>query len=120
MQRQNLSRRGFLARWSAALTVGACLPAWYARQVLADEQEKEVAARKRLGPNDQIILGAVGVGRQGVSIMKQAMSKPGVKVVAVCDVDSEPSREGRRSRRQRTAPSTPTSASCSPATTSTR
>ena len=89
MQRQNLSRRGFLARWTAALTVGAGLPAWYARRVLADEQEKEAAARKRVGPNDQIILGAIGVGGQGVVIMKQAMSKPGVKVVAVCDVDSE-------------------------------
>jgi predicted dehydrogenase len=67
----------------------AGLPLWYARDVLAAQQEKEAARRRRIGPNDQIVMGAIGVGGQGTSIMRQAMRVPGVKLVAVCDVDSD-------------------------------
>ena len=38
-------------------------------------------------------MGAIGVGGQGTGIMKWAMKKPGVKFVAVCDVDA-----GRRKK----------------------
>ena len=34
-------------------------------------------------------MGAIGVGGQGTGIMKWAKSKPGVKFVAVCDVDAD-------------------------------
>ena len=54
----------------------------------------------RRGPNDQIVMGAIGVGGQGTGIMKWAKRKPGVKFVAVCDVDAEPPQEGRRGDRQ--------------------
>ena len=37
MERGNLSRRGFLARATAGLTLGAGLPAWYARELVAQE-----------------------------------------------------------------------------------
>jgi predicted dehydrogenase len=89
MHQGNLSRRGFLDRSLAVMTVGAGLPMWYARRVLADEQEKEARARKRIGPNDQIVMAAIGVGGQGTSIMKQAMNHKGVRFVAVCDVDAK-------------------------------
>ena len=71
------------------MLVAAGLPLWYAHQVLAAEQEKEAAGRKRIGPNDKIVMGAIGVGGQGTGIMKQAMKKAGVKFVAVCDVDED-------------------------------
>ena len=74
---------------------GAGLPAWYAREVLADEQEKEVAARKRIGPNDQIVMGAIGVGGQGTGIMKGAM-KQGAS-------SSSPSATSTPSRRDKAA-----------------
>src|SRR5437764_2213325 len=88
MDRGTLSRRGFLERSLGGLAA-AGLPLWYAREVVAAEQEKEAAGRKRIGPNDTIVMGAIGVGGQGTYIMKQAMKAPGVKFVAVCDVDSK-------------------------------
>jgi predicted dehydrogenase len=74
----------------SALTIGAGLPLWYAREVLADQEEKAGANVKAAkgGPGDQIVMGAIGVGGQGTGIMKWAMKKPGVKFVAVCDVDA--------------------------------
>ena len=69
--------------------IAAGLPLWYAREALAADQEKEAAGRKRIGPNDTITMGAIGVGGQGTYIMKQARGKKGVKFVAVCDVDAD-------------------------------
>ncbi len=91
----SLSRRGFMDRSLAALTIGAGLPLWYAREVVAAQQEKESTVRKasRRGPNDKIVMGAIGVGGQGTGDMKWAKGKPGVKFVAVCDVDA-----GRRKK----------------------
>ena len=98
LEREGLSRRGFLDRSLAALTM-AGLPLWYAREVLADDQEKNAAASKlkKSGPNDQIVMAAIGVGGQGTGIMKRAKKKPGVKYVAVCDLDA--TTEKRRPRR---------------------
>ena len=88
MNPSSLSRRGFLERSVGGL-VAAGLPIWYAQQVLAEQQEKAASAPKRIGPNDQIVMGAIGVGGQGTGIMKAAMKQAGVKFVAVCDVDDE-------------------------------
>ena len=87
-----LSRRGFLENSLGAM-VTAGLPLWFARRVLADEQEKDAGSGKKIGPNDQIVMGAIGVGGQGTGIMKAAMKQKGVKFVAVCDLD-----EGRRDK----------------------
>jgi hypothetical protein len=46
MNKGNLSRRGFLQRSVTALTVGAGLPAWYAREILGAEQEKAAEEKK--------------------------------------------------------------------------
>jgi myo-inositol 2-dehydrogenase / D-chiro-inositol 1-dehydrogenase len=68
----SLSCRGFMDRSLAALTIGAGLPLWYAREVLAAQQERESTVRKasQRGPNDQIVMGAIGVGGQGTGDMK--------------------------------------------------
>jgi predicted dehydrogenase len=91
LERGTLSRRGFIDRSVAALTIGAGLPLWYAREVFANQQEKQAAAEKdsKNSANDQIVMGAIGVGGQGTGIMKWAKGKPGVKFVAVCDVDEK-------------------------------
>jgi len=92
MERGNLSRRGFLQRSLAGLTLGAGLPAWYAREVLAAAEEKEAKARKPVGANDRLVMGAIGIGSpqsRGRAIAHDALGlKRGIQYVAVCDVDA--------------------------------
>ncbi len=90
LERGPLSRRGFLDRSMAALTV-AGLPLWYSRELLAETEEQAAAdaKQKKRGPNDRIVMAAIGVGGQGTGIMKWAKSKEGVKFIAVCDLDAE-------------------------------
>ncbi len=99
MNQGNMSRRGFLGRSLAGLTVGAGLPMWYAQELLAVAQEK--AAQPAVAANDRIVMGAIGVGsnrlrnedlrptrgERGVHIMQDAMRQRGVQMTAVCDVD---------------------------------
>jgi predicted dehydrogenase len=97
LERGTLSRRGFLDRSLAGLAV-AGLPLWYAHEVLAESQERDAAAEKikKAGPNDQIVMAAIGVGGQGTYVMKAAMKKPGVKYIAVCDVDAGRAKEAAK------------------------
>ncbi len=90
MDRGNLSRRGFLQRSLAGLTVGAGLPVWFAREVLAgDEQQK--ASAKRFSANDRIQIGAIGIGSPGgrnEQLMHDVLNlKRPIQYLAVCDVD---------------------------------
>src|SRR6266404_3172218 len=83
----NLSRRGFLQRSLAGLTVGAGLPAWYAQQVIAAEEEKNAEAKKAA---DRITVGCIGIGSpasRGLAIMGDAKGKKGVEIIAVCDIE---------------------------------
>src|SRR6266851_917615 len=89
MNKGNLSRRGFLQR-SMAVMAATGLPAWYAREVLADDEEK-AANTKRVAANEKIIMGAIGIGSpqsRGTAIMGDARRQKGVEYVAACDVDS--------------------------------
>ena len=70
---RNPSRRDFLAA-STALAAGA-------RALGADE-----APRKKPGPNDQIVLGFVGLGGMGSGLLDIFRKMPDVRVGAVCDV----------------------------------
>src|SRR6266851_5472509 len=88
MNKGNLSRRGFLQRSMAAMAATG-LPAWYAREVLATEDEK-AANSKRVAANDKITMGAIGIGSpqsRGLAIMGDARRQKGVEYVAACDVD---------------------------------
>lgn len=88
MTQGNLSRRGFLDRSTLAM-VGAGIPVWFAHEVIADDQEKNAAeSRKKIGPNDEIVLGLIGCGGQGTYVTKVATKFKGVRIGAVCDVDS--------------------------------
>jgi predicted dehydrogenase len=69
--------------------VASGLPVWYARELIADEEERAAKGKKTVGPNDRILMGAIGVGGQGTHIMTRARHQKGVQYVAVCDVDAD-------------------------------
>jgi predicted dehydrogenase len=98
MERGNMSRRGFLANTLGGLTA-AGLPLWFAKESLIDAQEKN-AQQRPVGPNDRILMGAIGTGtsrttrpnqpvrgERGIHCMSAAMQENGVQMMAVCDVD---------------------------------
>ncbi len=62
----------WIARWRRLTAAG--LPLWYARELLAETEEQAAAEakQKKRGPNDQIVMAAIGVGGQGTGIMKWA------------------------------------------------
>ncbi len=94
MPKGNLSRRGFVQNSLGALTFGAGLPAWYAREVVAAEEVALARAARRVAPNDKLVGGSIGVGGMGTGDMNALRGK-GVQITAVCDVD--------RARREKAA-----------------
>jgi predicted dehydrogenase len=89
MIRETLSRRGFVRAAIAALTIRTGIPIWFAREVLAADEESVANSRKKVGPNDRTTLGAIGTGGQGYLVMTEAVRKhPNVRLVAACDVDA--------------------------------
>ncbi len=90
--KESVSRRQFLETTLAGLAL-AGLPAWYARDVVAAEKERNANSPRRIGPNDTIQVAGIGLGgsrggfRQGLGDTHAAAGQRGVKVIAVCDVD---------------------------------
>jgi len=82
MTRGTLSRRGFWGASLASMTLGAGLPGWFARELIAGEQATKP---RRIGPNDRLAIGAIGVGGQGARVMTEAVGKRrDVALVAAC------------------------------------
>jgi predicted dehydrogenase len=89
MDKGNLSRRGFLQRSLTGLALTG-LPVWYAREVLAADEAKAAGEKKSVGPNDNIVMAAIGIGSpnsRGSAIYGDARRQKGVRYIAVCDVD---------------------------------
>ncbi len=96
------SRRHFLNR-SLGLIAVAGLPTWYANEAIAAERERDADLPQRVGANSQINIAGIGLGgskggfRQGLGDTRGIGGHPGVKVVAVCDVDQTHLDEGAAS-----------------------
>ncbi len=88
LDRGNLSRRGFMNRSVAALTL-AGLPAWHARDFFGAAARAQDRAP---GANGKINIGVIGVGpnpRRSNALYGEAKKfKDKVNFTAVCDVDS--------------------------------
>ena len=90
MQRGQLSRRGFLEGTVGTLAA-AGLPLWFAKEVVAEEAKKAAEKAKPVAANDQIVMGAIGIGSpqsRGRHIYGEARKIEGVRYVAACDVDA--------------------------------
>jgi predicted dehydrogenase len=84
-----------LQRSLTALTAGAGLPAWYAGEVIAAQEEK--AKAKKPAPNDRLVFGSIGIGSpasRNLALANDVLNlKREIQGAAVCDVD------GRHRRR---------------------
>lgn len=73
--KKNLNRREFLSLSALGLTGLTILPSF-------------VINGTRIPPSDRVVMGFIGLGRQGLSDFRAFSSVPGVQVAACCDVDS--------------------------------
>lgn len=83
-EKESLSRRKFLGYSALGLAGITILPSW----VMANGQ--------RIAPSDRVVLGFIGVGRQGLTDFHSFSKCPGVQVVACCDVDQIKSERFKR------------------------
>jgi predicted dehydrogenase len=97
-----ISRRRLISATAAGIVLTG-LPDWYAAACAAEEQEQAAGAPRKIGPNDTIQIGAIGLGgstpgsfRQGLGVTRGVASHKGTKVLAVCDVDMLHLSEGAR------------------------
>jgi predicted dehydrogenase len=101
MEKGNLSRRGFLRQLVTAFMVSgtACgrrvfdfrpplYPEWYARELALVEAAKAERARRPIPASERLPVGLVGTGGRGTFLLDRLRGRPGVQVVAVCDVDA--------------------------------
>lgn len=71
-----MDRRRFLGVSALGLAGLTILPSW------------RLPGGKKLPPSDRVVLGFIGLGRQGSSDFRSFSACPGVQVAAGCDVDS--------------------------------
>jgi predicted dehydrogenase len=102
LSKQDISRRDLLSRSAAGIAL-ASLPGWYANEALAATQEREGDRPRQVAANDRLNVACIGTGgskggfRQGLGVTHGMAGKPGVKVVAVCDVEKLHREEAARS-----------------------
>jgi predicted dehydrogenase len=80
-----------MQRSLAALTVGAGLPAWYARDHLAAEDQESADEKKAVAANDKLALGIVGLGwspRRALDLYNASKGHSSVRFVAACNLDA--------------------------------
>jgi predicted dehydrogenase len=73
--KKGLSRRRFLGLSALGLSGLTILPGYSING-------------KRIPPSDRVVLGYIGLGRQGINDFRSFTGVPGVQVAACCDVDS--------------------------------
>jgi predicted dehydrogenase len=72
--KKSLSRRKFLGYGALGIAGFTILPSW------------RMANGVRIPPSDRVVMGFIGLGRQGLSDFRSFTGCPGVQVVAGCDV----------------------------------
>ena len=92
MSTGDFSRRDIIKTGVTAAAV-AGVPLWFSKRAEAFELDMAAAKPKKIGPNDKIRIGAIGLGgskggyRQGTGDTNAARNKEETEIVAVCDLD---------------------------------
>jgi predicted dehydrogenase len=73
--KQSIDRRKFLGLSALGLTGLTILPSYTIKGI-------------RIAPSDRVVMGFIGLGRQGLNDFRGFSSVPGVQIAACCDVDS--------------------------------
>ena len=73
--KQGMDRRKFLGLSALGLSGLTILPSYTINGI-------------RIAPSDRVVMGFIGLGRQGLNDFRGFSSVPGVQVAACCDVDS--------------------------------
>ena len=84
---KGMSRRNFLRISALGLTSLTIMPSWAQNGV-------------KIAPSDRVVLGFIGLGRQGLSDFRGLAACPGVQVAACSDVDSFKTERFRRTVEQ--------------------
>src|SRR5918993_291492 len=86
MEKQNKSRRSFLTN-AAKASIGATI---FPSIISAKDRAKNIQEIKWPGDynsaNDQIQIALIGAGGMGVADTMTALTVPGIKLIAVCDL----------------------------------
>ena len=91
---RQLTRREIVATTLAGIAA-AGLPDWYANAANASVRAESDALPATYGANNQLNVAGIGMGgskggyRRGLDMTTWASQKPGVKIVAVCDIDQK-------------------------------
>jgi len=86
VKRHQRNRREFIKQ-TAAIIGGIGFPALVPGRVLGKDGS--------IAPSNSVAVGCIGIGWQGGGNLKAFLKDPNVKVVAVCDVDSDHLKEGK-------------------------
>ena len=77
----DLSRRKFLQK-----TAGTAAALATANSMFLRDTRLDAAPYPRVGPNDRIRFGMIGIGMQGSGLLTDAIQLPGIECVAACDL----------------------------------
>ena len=81
MASSTVSRRAFLGSVAGGVALSAL-----SRPILS---ARHAASQVPAGPNDQIVLGMIGVGLQGMSRLREFLKHPDTRIAAISDVDRD-------------------------------
>ncbi|OIR05023.1 inositol 2-dehydrogenase [mine drainage metagenome] len=78
------SRRSFINKFSKSVAAAALLPA--IGNAAAQESFVELMRKKKISANDHLQIALIGAGGMGTADANTAISVPGIKLIAACDL----------------------------------
>ncbi|WP_145711247.1 Gfo/Idh/MocA family protein [Chitinophaga japonensis] len=86
MPKPNQSRRGFISKFAKSVVGASLLP----NIITAADRQRNIRslsrANEKYSANDQVQLAVIGAGGMGTADVNTAITVPGVKLVAACDL----------------------------------